>query len=76
MKETEREERVAISPSSSILIPSFIFHDDRLSVLEAIVTYLKEKEKFTYHEIGVLINRDERNVWTEYARSKKKRVIQ
>ncbi len=69
-----KEERV-ISPSSNFLIPSFIFHDDRLSVLEAIVAYLKEKENLTYHEIGLIINRDERNVWTEYARSKKKRGI-
>ncbi len=69
-----KEERV-ISPSSNFLIPSFIFHDERLSVLEAIVAYLKEKENLTYHEIGLVMNRDERNVWTEYARSKKKRGI-
>ena len=69
-----KEERV-ISPSSNFLIPSFIFHDERLSILEAIVAYLKEKENLTYHEIGLVMNRDERNIWTEYARSKKKRGI-
>ncbi|MBI2135678.1 hypothetical protein HYU06_01245 [Candidatus Woesearchaeota archaeon] len=76
MKKTAdtKEERV-ISPSSNFLIPSFIFHDERLSILEAIVAYLKEKENLTYHEIGLVMNRDERNIWTEYARSKKKRGI-
>ena len=74
-KTADAKEERTISPSSNFLIPSFIFHDERLSVLEAIAAYLKEKENLTYHEIGLILNRDERNVWTEYARSKKKRGI-
>jgi len=56
-----------------ISIPSYILKDRTLSVLEALVEYLKEKLNLTYHEISILINRDERNIWTVYSRAKKKR---
>ncbi len=57
----------------NIKIPIEIFQDRTLSVLEAIVEYLKEKLKLNYHEIGVLLNRDERTIWTCYNRAKNKR---
>ncbi len=56
-----------------IKIPSYILKDRTLSVLETLVEYLKEKLNLTYHEISILINRDERNIWTVYSRAKKKR---
>ncbi|MAG50254.1 hypothetical protein CL621_01275 [archaeon] len=56
-----------------ISIPSHVLKDRTLSVLEALVEYLKEKQNLTYHEISILINRDERNIWTVYSRAKKKR---
>ena len=58
---------------SNIWIPSNVLRDNSISVLEAIIEFLKEKKGLTYHEIGELINRDERNVWTVYNRAKKKR---
>jgi len=58
---------------SSISIPSSIFKDRSLSVLEAITEYLKDKKSLTYHEIAVLLNRDDRTIWTCYQRAKKKR---
>ena len=58
---------------SNIWIPSNVLRDSSISVLEAIVEFLKEKKGLTYHQIGELINRDERNVWTVYQRAKKKR---
>ena len=58
---------------SNIWIPSNVLRDSSISVLEAIVEFLKEKKGLTYHQIGELINRDERNVWTVYNRAKKKR---
>ena len=54
------------------LIPVSIFKKPRLSPFEAIVKYLKEEEKLTYRQIGKLLNRDERNIWTVYNRAKKK----
>ena len=54
-------------------IPSSIFLDREVSVLEAIVEYLKDERGLSYHEMAVLLNRDDRTVWTCYNRAKKKR---
>ena len=54
-------------------IPIRILRDRSLSVLETIVEFLKEEKELSFHEIGVLLNRDERNIWTVYNRAKKKR---
>ena len=58
---------------SKVNIPIYIFQDRTLSVLEVMVEYLKEKLKLNYHEIAVLLNRDDRTIWTCYNRAKKKR---
>ncbi len=58
-----------------IKIPVSIFRDRQLAVLEALVEYLKEKLSLSYHEIGILTNRNERTIWTVYNRAKKKRGI-
>ena len=50
-----------------------IFEDRKMGVLEAISEYLKEEYKLTYHEIAVLLNRDDRTIWTVYKRAKIKR---
>ena len=57
----------------SIVIPSSIFQDRDLSVLEAIVEYFKEKKELKYSEIARLLNRDDRTIWTSYQRAKEKR---
>ncbi len=58
---------------SSIVIPSSIFRDRKLSVLEAMTEYFKEKKDLRYSEIALLLNRDERTIWTSYKRAKEKR---
>lgn len=57
-----------------IHIPSTIFQDRGVAVLEAVVEYLVQ-QGYTYHEIGLLLRRDERTIWTVHARVKKKRSI-
>ncbi|RJQ17200.1 hypothetical protein C4573_04065 [Candidatus Woesearchaeota archaeon] len=57
----------------SLDIPSSIFQDRALKVLEILVEYLKEERALSYHEIAVLLNRDDRTIWTVYQRAKKKR---
>lgn len=57
----------------SIVIPSSIFQDRELSVLEVMVEYFKEKKGMKYAEIGRLLNRDERTIWTAYKRGNEKR---
>ncbi len=54
-------------------IPTHIFVDRTLSVLEALTEYLKESKNMTYHEIAVLLDRDDRTIWTCYHRSQIKR---
>jgi len=54
-------------------IPSSIFQDRSLSVLEAMVEFFKEKKEMKYSEIARLLNRDDRTVWTAYQRAKEKR---
>ena len=54
-------------------IPLLVLRDRRISVLEAIVEYLKDEKELTYHEIAVMLNRDDRTIWTCYHRAKTKR---
>ena len=69
---SKKESRVSRFTVSNVEVPSEIFKDRSLSVLEAISVYLKDKIKMTYHEIAVLTNRDDRTIWTCYNRGKKK----
>jgi len=57
------------SANYEILIPTSIFCDRSLSFAEALVEFLREEYCLSYHEIGVLTNRNERNIWTLYNRA-------
>ena len=58
---------------NSININCSVLQDRSISVLEAISEYLKDKKGLSYHEIAILLNRDDRTIWTCYSRAKKKR---
>ena len=58
---------------SGVKVPVSIFHDRKLSVLEAISEYLKEERSMRFCEIAQAINKNQRTVWTVYSRAKKKR---
>ena len=68
----KRKENLVVK-ESKFLIPVSIFTNRKLSVLESIVSYLREKFSLRYSEIAVMLNRDERNIWTVYNRYKKKK---
>lgn len=70
MQDKVKSERERIS---RVGIPVSILKDRKLSALEAISEYLKETLNMNYHEIAVLMNRDDRTIWTVYNRAKKKR---
>jgi len=53
-------------------IPLSAFSNEKLSSLEIIVKYLKENQGKTYHQIAVLLNRDDRTIWSTYNNSIKK----
>jgi len=44
----------------------------KLSVLESIVYNLRETYSLSYHEIALIMRRDDRTVWTVYYRALKK----
>ena len=62
-----------VEESSPYHLPVLILQDRKLSVLENIVSYLKDTFGLTYHKIAVLLNRDDRTIWTVYQRAIKKR---
>ena len=62
-----------MAESKSIVVPSSIFRDRELSVLEAMVEYFRERKGMKYSEIARLLNRDDRTIWTVYKRAKFKR---
>lgn len=67
------EDRKLLEALSDILIPPSIFRNTSLGVLEAIVDYLKTEKGLSFHDIAVLLDRDERNIWTVYNRAQKKK---
>jgi hypothetical protein len=56
-------------------IPIFIFEDDQLSILEAIVLYFRTNLTLSLKQISGLLKRDNRTIWTCYYRAKKKKNI-
>ena len=58
---------------SKFFIPISVLGNRKLSVLETIVAYLRDNFSLRYSEIAILLNRDERNIWTVYHRYKKKK---
>ena len=56
----------------SYKFPVSLIKNRKLSVLENIVKYLKEELNLTYHEIALCLKRNEKTVWTVYARARKK----
>jgi len=66
-------EKKFVEEISAYNLPVTILQDRKLSVLENIVSYLKDTFGLTYHKIAVLLNRNDRTVWTVYQRGKKKK---
>lgn len=58
-----------VSPEETV--PVCIF-SKRLSPSEALCKYLKEYRDLSFHEIAVLLNRDDRSIWTSYSRANRK----
>lgn len=52
--------------------PVSILKNRGLSVLENIVVFLRDKFELSYHEVALLLKRDDRTVWTVYQKARKK----
>ncbi|MEK6943013.1 MAG: hypothetical protein AABX00_03050 [Nanoarchaeota archaeon] len=57
--------------SRNEMIPVSIISDRNLSTFESIVAFLKSKNH-SNHEIAVMMQRDDRTIWSIYDRAKKK----
>lgn len=56
-----------------LLIPTYIFREKKLGILEALTKHLKEDYGMAYHKIAVILKRDDRVVWTTYNKAAKKK---
>ena len=70
--QANKKQKTKLDIKSDYFIPISVFSNIKLSVLESIVKYLKEIQKLSYHNIAVLLKRDDRTVWTIYNRCLKK----
>jgi len=57
---------------NEIRIPIKIFDNDKLSIFEAVVKFLKENLKFRYVKIASLLNRSDKTIWATYNKSRQK----
>lgn len=53
-------------------IPLSVFATRKLTAFEALVLYLKDLGH-SYHEIAVILKRDDRTIWNTYQRAIKKK---
>jgi len=60
------------APVTKYSLPLSVVAEKRLSVLESVVYYLRITYNLSYHEVAVLLRRDDRTVWTVYHRALKK----
>jgi len=69
----KRKMKGRLDVSSEKIIPASIFRARLLSVLESLVEYLKENQGMKFSKIAIVLNRDNRTIWTVYKRAAKKR---
>lgn len=53
-------------------VPVSIFKSNKLGPLECLVKYMKEDLELNYHDIAILLKRDDRTIWTSYNNASKK----
>ena len=76
----EFENKYGVSPQElgtilgekGINIPLSIYSNSQISALEVSVRYLKEIHNLKYSQIGRLLNRNERTIWSTYSNALKK----
>lgn len=60
------------APVSKYSLPVSAIAGRKLSVLESIVYHLRKTYSLSYHEIALIMRRDDRTVWTVYNRALRK----
>ena len=64
---------MGVEQTDNIFFPIELFSQREIGLLESLVEYLKEHQNMTYHEIAVMLNRNDRTIWTAYKQAKRKR---
>lgn len=54
----------------SILIPVFALSNSKNTLFENLVIYMKDELGLNYHDIGIVLHRNDRTIWTIYNRKK------
>ena len=73
-KKVEKGRFPEVEPSiNQISIPVEILSDRSVATLEAVTEYMFDVLHLSYHEIALLLKRDDRTIWTCYHRAKSKR---
>ncbi len=70
-KAKKKEENIFVIDNSSEQIPLSVMNDERFTILESLILHLKERG-LSYKEIGLLLGRDQRNVWTIHSNAVRK----
>ncbi|MFH0869575.1 MAG: hypothetical protein V1866_00780 [archaeon] len=66
-----KNKKPLVLANTSLTIPLSAFKNSQLSILESLVSFLRESN-LTYADIARMIGRDQRTVWTVHARFKNK----
>ncbi|MBW2966579.1 hypothetical protein KY342_05735 [Candidatus Woesearchaeota archaeon] len=74
-KNSVKKQSARFEPAETRYIIPVSSLETGLSILEATVVYLKERFGISYHEIGELLQRNERTVWTVYQRAARKQKL-
>lgn len=72
LKGAERLENFSALGKELFLIPVGVFSTGKLSALEAVVKYLKEKRHLRFTKIASLLNRNVKTIWATYSSVVKK----
>lgn len=72
-KAKKKKKEIFVVSESEYYLPFEIFRDRNLGVLENICLYLKDEYKLSFHEIAILLRRDDRTIWTSHHKAMEKR---
>lgn len=72
MKGFDRE--IAEESYRNMQISLSLLSSKDITILGSVIIYLKDQKKLNYHEIGITINRDERNIRTLYLLARERQL--
>ena len=69
----KKNDATLVIRSKTIRVPLRVFSERDIGLLESISVYLRDKKHMGFSEIGRLLNRSERTIWSSYHAAKRKR---